>query len=366
MRSPSPKTRVGRRVDCTSDGRASTLIAVKAAPRLSPAKTTSPVSRPTWWCGVSPIRRPARTPSRAVMSANASGAMVTVNGSAAPGKPLLAAMSGSRVNRMSTPCPSNQMSTAARQNTIQSMVSPYWIAHNNVSGTNGIPMPTPTTSSASSAANRAVSRRFMTRRPYPDAGQENGCLAHAGLKGARITRPGWVPPIRSAPRVSTVRRARKPGRPRTTRGIIGGRVARLQPGPSPPRAQDRCGETVDGDEVGAGPVKGPATSIRHRFRIDRASDAHAAPCLSKPVRCDMVPTRFGLLRPHDSRVHERSGTVETKGPTCPSETLDRLGHAAVNRLSDPSWGGGDVRGRPPQETRPWGTCTRSLTLVAYP
>jgi hypothetical protein len=62
---------------------------------------------------------------------------------------------------MSTPWPSSQVSADARQNTAQSIASPYWMPHSSVSGTSGMATPIATTSSASKAAKMTVSWRFM-------------------------------------------------------------------------------------------------------------------------------------------------------------------------------------------------------------
>ena len=58
------------------------------------------------------------------------------------------------------------MSTDARQNTTQSIARPYWNAHSTVSGASGMPTPTATTRSASSAEKRAVSVRFIPVGAY--------------------------------------------------------------------------------------------------------------------------------------------------------------------------------------------------------
>ena len=166
---PREKTSVGRMIDCGRDGEASGCAAERATAAESSATTPIETSRPTTPCGVSPMRRPARIASSTVTSENPSSAIVATMPSPAPASPRPAASAGSRVKVRSAPWPSSHASTAARQKTTQSSCSPYWNDHMSVRGTSGMPMPTPTTSSASRAANRAVSGRFMTRATLPSA-----------------------------------------------------------------------------------------------------------------------------------------------------------------------------------------------------
>src|SRR5690554_2685071 len=164
--SPSAKTRVGSRAPCQIEGRANSCSEVSTMARESVPNVPNATAQPSRKCGVSAIRRPARYASNSVSSANPSGAMVSTNGADASGNPTLVAVSSSRVSRTSTPCPSIQVSAAARQKTIQSTCSPYWNAHITLSGTSVIPTPIPTTSRASSAAKTTVSGRFIPVRHY--------------------------------------------------------------------------------------------------------------------------------------------------------------------------------------------------------
>ncbi len=166
MHSPSANTSVGSRAPCQIEGRASGCSALRVTPSEMPKKTMSAVPMPTRRCGVSAIRRPARCASSSVSSPKPRPAMVIGNDSPAPSNPTDAATSGSSIKRTSAPCPSSHTSTEPRQNTTQSTWRPYWYAQSRVSGTSGRPMPMPATSSASSAANRAVSGRFMSCRGY--------------------------------------------------------------------------------------------------------------------------------------------------------------------------------------------------------
>ena len=125
MLTPIAKTRVGISVPCEIEGRASGCSAERVAAKASTPNVPIEARRPMIRYGVSATRRPARTPSSTVSSAKPSGAMVSTNGVPAPTKPAAVATAGSSVIRISAPEPSSQMSTAARQNTNQSICSPY-------------------------------------------------------------------------------------------------------------------------------------------------------------------------------------------------------------------------------------------------
>ncbi len=183
---PTPKTAAGRNSACHNEGRAATCSTVAVAPTDAAANTTTAVTPPTNTWPASAIRPPARAPNSAVTKPIPRSAIVTLIGSAAAGIPRPVASSGSSVNVTSTPWPSSQMSTAARQKTVHSGENPKCAAQTIVSGTSGIAMPIATTSSASRAARNAVSRR-VTARPYPAvcATAAFSCAASAHRVGGR-------------------------------------------------------------------------------------------------------------------------------------------------------------------------------------
>ena len=202
-----PNQSAGSTTACQSVGRVAAEVDDSATARPRSATTAVPTSSPVARCSVSANRRPARAPSQAVTTANPRAARVTWMGSAAPLTPVLLASADPSRNETSTPCPTSHTLPVAFQNTSQSICRPYSNPQSSVRGTRAIPMPTPTVTTASIAASRAVPRRFIAariREPQPERREAR--------RGTRTEPPGFVPTVCRALVASGRRRPRAAAR----------------------------------------------------------------------------------------------------------------------------------------------------------
>ena len=181
----TPNQSAGKTIACHRAGWVAADVDDSPTPSPRTAATAVPTRMPVTRCSVSASRRPARAPSHAVTTANPRAASVIAIGSPAPLTPEALAAAAPSTNVTSTPCPISQTLPAAFQKTSQSTCRPYSKPQSSVSGTRAIPRPTPTVTTASIAASRAVPRRFIAARIRADPHERR-----EARRGTRTEPPG--------------------------------------------------------------------------------------------------------------------------------------------------------------------------------